>query len=69
MGPPPFTRGVRGWISVSKKARLEGLYGGVSLQGLSAQWTITGWRDHNLWGIILRRDSTILDVATIILNQ
>ena len=31
MGPPPFTRGIRGWVLVI----LEDLYGRVSLQGLS----------------------------------
>ena len=36
MGPPPFMKGVRGWISVSRNVGLEGLYGRVSLQGLCA---------------------------------
>ena len=75
MGPPPFTRGVRGWVSVSNLKRLvsrvcaAGLVSRICPGGpyKSVQWTVMGWRDHNLWGdhhgVIA---STILDVITII---
>ena len=55
--PPTIYERVRGWVS------LAGLVSRVCPGGpYLAQWTVMG---HNLWG----HDSTILDVATIILNQ
>ena len=60
MGPPPFTRGVRGWVSISQKVNLEGLYGMVSHSGVcpGGPYIINtvdshGLKDHNLWGTIM----------------
>ena len=74
MGPPQFTRGVRGWVSVSKVS-FEGLYGRISFPGLSYNIISLGAVDsRRLEGSLFVRDHYGVIVhwmllATIILNQ
>ena len=77
MGPPPFNfmRGVRGWVSISKKVSPEGLYGRVSLRGfvlgtiiiyiIGAVDMLSRAGGITICGGPPWRDSTTLDVATI----